>query len=146
MNANNSQLPLEIPIGDAISRIQFAPNSNNLLISSWDSVSFVFVPFFLLIGVFFFIFFIFTLLNESILLWGFFRIFVCMISMLPFLDLKLLQKLLFSIVAFNKMIPLLSLLLLMDSSEGFLLFLALVFYSLIMILIIVIFLERGKSM
>jgi hypothetical protein len=100
----------------------------------------------LLIGVFFFIFFIFTLLNESILLWGFFRIFVCMISMLPFLDLKLLQKLLFSIVAFNKMIPLLSLLLLMDSSEGFLLFLALVFYSLIMILIIVIFLERGKSM
>ncbi|MCI32955.1 mitotic checkpoint protein BUB3-like, partial [Trifolium medium] len=37
MNANNSQLPLEIPIGDAISRIQFAPNSNNLLISSWDS-------------------------------------------------------------------------------------------------------------
>jgi hypothetical protein len=69
-----------------------------------------------------------------------------MISMLPFLDLKLLQKLLFSIVAFNKMIPLLSLLLLMDSSEGFLLFLALVFYSLIMILIIVIFLERGKSM
>ncbi|CAJ2648055.1 unnamed protein product [Trifolium pratense] len=34
---NNSQLPLEIPIGDAISRIQFSPNSNNLLISSWDS-------------------------------------------------------------------------------------------------------------
>ncbi|GAU43228.1 hypothetical protein TSUD_241180 [Trifolium subterraneum] len=31
------EVPLEIPIGDAISRIQFAPNSNNLLISSWDS-------------------------------------------------------------------------------------------------------------
>ncbi|KAF7809075.1 mitotic checkpoint protein BUB3.3 [Senna tora] len=30
-------LRLETPIGDAISKIQFAPNSNNLLISSWDS-------------------------------------------------------------------------------------------------------------
>ncbi|KAK9090518.1 hypothetical protein Sjap_023695 [Stephania japonica] len=28
---------LEIDIRDAISRLQFAPRSNNLLISSWDS-------------------------------------------------------------------------------------------------------------
>ncbi|KAJ6813497.1 mitotic checkpoint protein BUB3.3 [Iris pallida] len=32
-----SVLELGKPIGDAISRIQFAPRSNNLLISSWDS-------------------------------------------------------------------------------------------------------------
>ncbi|KAF8389771.1 hypothetical protein HHK36_024290 [Tetracentron sinense] len=31
-------LKIESPIGDAISRIRFAPKSNNLLISSWDSV------------------------------------------------------------------------------------------------------------
>ncbi|XP_057448163.1 mitotic checkpoint protein BUB3.3 [Lotus japonicus] len=30
-------MKLEIGIGDAISRIRFAPHSNNLLISSWDS-------------------------------------------------------------------------------------------------------------
>lgn len=35
-------MKLEIGIGDAISRIRFAPHSNNLLISSWDSVSFHF--------------------------------------------------------------------------------------------------------
>lgn len=34
-----SRLDLREPIGDAISRIRFAPRSNNLLISSWDSVS-----------------------------------------------------------------------------------------------------------
>lgn len=33
-------LNLENPITDAVSRIRFAPQSNNLLISSWDSVSF----------------------------------------------------------------------------------------------------------
>ncbi|XP_019711007.1 mitotic checkpoint protein BUB3.3 isoform X2 [Elaeis guineensis] len=33
-----SLLELGEPIGDAISRIRFAPRSNNLLISSWDSV------------------------------------------------------------------------------------------------------------
>ncbi|KAJ0980214.1 hypothetical protein J5N97_008469 [Dioscorea zingiberensis] len=32
-----SRLELGNPIGDAISRVQFAPKSNNLLISSWDS-------------------------------------------------------------------------------------------------------------
>ncbi|OIW02160.1 hypothetical protein TanjilG_02384 [Lupinus angustifolius] len=31
------QLHFETPISDAISRIRFAPHSNNLLISSWDS-------------------------------------------------------------------------------------------------------------
>ncbi|XP_021910287.1 mitotic checkpoint protein BUB3.3 isoform X2 [Carica papaya] len=34
---NGSCVNLENPIGDAISRVQFAPQSNNLLISSWDS-------------------------------------------------------------------------------------------------------------
>ncbi|XP_031263188.1 mitotic checkpoint protein BUB3.3-like [Pistacia vera] len=34
---NRVCLDFENPIGDAISRIRFAPNSNNLLISSWDS-------------------------------------------------------------------------------------------------------------
>ncbi|XP_039047212.1 mitotic checkpoint protein BUB3.3-like isoform X4 [Hibiscus syriacus] len=34
---NGSCLELENPIRDAISRIRFAPQSNNLLISSWDS-------------------------------------------------------------------------------------------------------------
>ncbi|XP_024640935.1 mitotic checkpoint protein BUB3.3 isoform X1 [Medicago truncatula] len=40
MNTKNSSSKskiLSIPIGDAISRIQFGPNSNNLLISSWDT-------------------------------------------------------------------------------------------------------------
>lgn len=32
-------LNFENPIGDALSRVQFAPQSNNLLVSSWDSVS-----------------------------------------------------------------------------------------------------------
>jgi len=52
MNAKNSSSKskkLSIPITDAISRIQFAPNSNNLLISSWDSVSLVIYFIFLLI-------------------------------------------------------------------------------------------------
>ncbi|CAN1190686.1 Mitotic checkpoint protein BUB3.3 [Linum perenne] len=30
-------LNFENPIGDAVSKIRFAPSSNNLLISSWDS-------------------------------------------------------------------------------------------------------------
>ncbi|XP_048226495.1 mitotic checkpoint protein BUB3.3 isoform X3 [Ricinus communis] len=30
-------LPFENPIGDAVSTVRFAPHSNNLLISSWDS-------------------------------------------------------------------------------------------------------------
>ncbi|KAJ9174219.1 hypothetical protein P3X46_017269 [Hevea brasiliensis] len=34
---NGVELPFENPIGDAVSRIRFAPLSNNLLISSWDS-------------------------------------------------------------------------------------------------------------
>lgn len=33
-----SRLDLETPIEDAISKIRFAPNSNSLLISSWDSL------------------------------------------------------------------------------------------------------------
>ncbi|WCJ22174.1 Mitotic checkpoint protein BUB3.3 [Euphorbia peplus] len=33
----NMSLHFENPIGDAVSRIHFAPESNNLLISSWDS-------------------------------------------------------------------------------------------------------------
>ncbi|KAL5100155.1 hypothetical protein RYX36_004482 [Vicia faba] len=37
MNTNGSQSKLEIPIGNSISGIQFAPHSNNLLISSWDT-------------------------------------------------------------------------------------------------------------
>lgn len=37
MNENCSQLQFETPIIDAISRVRFAPHSNNLLISSWDS-------------------------------------------------------------------------------------------------------------
>lgn len=41
MNTNGSQSKLEIPIGNSISKIQFAPHSNNLLISSWDTVSFI---------------------------------------------------------------------------------------------------------
>lgn len=36
---NGSCLEFGNPIRDAISRIEFAPKSNNLLISSWDSVS-----------------------------------------------------------------------------------------------------------
>lgn len=36
---NEDCLELERPISDAISRIRFAPQSNNLLVSSWDSVS-----------------------------------------------------------------------------------------------------------
>ena len=36
---NGECLNFENPIGDALSRVQFAPQSNNLLISSWDSVS-----------------------------------------------------------------------------------------------------------
>lgn len=36
---NTISLNLEDPIRDAISRIRFGPHSNNLLISSWDSVS-----------------------------------------------------------------------------------------------------------
>lgn len=36
---NGSCLEFKDPIRDAISRIRFAPQSNNLLISSWDSVS-----------------------------------------------------------------------------------------------------------
>ncbi|KDP41256.1 hypothetical protein JCGZ_15663 [Jatropha curcas] len=34
---NGSTLQFEKPIGDAVSRIRFAPQSDNLLISSWDS-------------------------------------------------------------------------------------------------------------
>lgn len=34
---NGECLNFENPIGDALSRVQFAPQSNNLLISSWDS-------------------------------------------------------------------------------------------------------------
>ncbi|XP_028786504.1 mitotic checkpoint protein BUB3.3-like [Neltuma alba] len=37
MKKDYLELQLENPIGDAISRIQFAPNCSNLLISSWDS-------------------------------------------------------------------------------------------------------------
>ncbi|XP_058080498.1 mitotic checkpoint protein BUB3.3 isoform X2 [Magnolia sinica] len=33
-----TSLNLEVPLGDAISRIHFAPRSNNLLFSSWDSI------------------------------------------------------------------------------------------------------------
>uniref|UniRef100_A0A1D1YCC5 Mitotic checkpoint protein BUB3 n=1 Tax=Anthurium amnicola TaxID=1678845 RepID=A0A1D1YCC5_9ARAE len=33
-----SSVELERPIGDAISRVRFAPRSGNLLISSWDSI------------------------------------------------------------------------------------------------------------
>jgi cell cycle arrest protein BUB3 len=36
---NGECLNFENPIGDALSRVQFAPQSNNLLVSSWDSVS-----------------------------------------------------------------------------------------------------------
>lgn len=36
---DGSCLSFKNPIRDAISRIRFAPTSNNLLISSWDSVS-----------------------------------------------------------------------------------------------------------
>ncbi|CAL9166562.1 unnamed protein product [Musa hybrid cultivar] len=35
---DGARVQLERPIGDAVSRIRFAPGSNNLLISSWDSV------------------------------------------------------------------------------------------------------------
>ena len=37
------ELELEKGVEDAISRTRFAPHSNNLLISSWDSVSFFFI-------------------------------------------------------------------------------------------------------
>ncbi|KAI9111681.1 hypothetical protein K1719_017371 [Acacia pycnantha] len=37
MKRDGLELQFENPIGDAISRIQFAPNGNNLLVSSWDS-------------------------------------------------------------------------------------------------------------
>ncbi|KAH1261107.1 Mitotic checkpoint protein BUB3.3 [Glycine max] len=37
MKGNWSELELEKEFGDAISRTRFAPHSNNLLISSWDS-------------------------------------------------------------------------------------------------------------
>ncbi|XP_054809409.1 mitotic checkpoint protein BUB3.3 isoform X2 [Prosopis cineraria] len=37
MNRDCLELQFQNPIRDAISRIQFAPNCNNLLISSWDS-------------------------------------------------------------------------------------------------------------
>lgn len=36
---SGAPLKFENPIQDAISRIRFAPQSDNLLISSWDSVS-----------------------------------------------------------------------------------------------------------
>lgn len=36
---SGAALKFENPIRDAISRIRFAPKSDNLLISSWDSVS-----------------------------------------------------------------------------------------------------------
>ncbi|KAL3621744.1 hypothetical protein CASFOL_034404 [Castilleja foliolosa] len=39
---NGSCLSFDNPIRDAISRIRFAPVSNNLLISSWDSLVFDF--------------------------------------------------------------------------------------------------------
>lgn len=39
MESNRVLLDFQNPIQDAISRIEFAPNSNNLLVSSWDSVS-----------------------------------------------------------------------------------------------------------
>ena len=83
MNTNNSSSKpkkLSIPISDAISRIQFAPNSNNLLISSWDSVSFVW--FFWLIWVFFFL----ISLNWIDFVFWFFRIFVYTIWTLLWLD------------------------------------------------------------
>lgn len=35
---DGARVQLGEPIGDAVSRIRFAPGSNNLLISSWDSV------------------------------------------------------------------------------------------------------------
>ncbi|CAK9308587.1 unnamed protein product [Citrullus colocynthis] len=37
MESNRVLLDLQIPIQEAISRLQFAPQSNNLLVSSWDS-------------------------------------------------------------------------------------------------------------
>ncbi|XP_024021519.1 mitotic checkpoint protein BUB3.3 isoform X2 [Morus notabilis] len=37
MEANGAPLPFQNPIRDAISRVRFAPQSDNLLISSWDS-------------------------------------------------------------------------------------------------------------
>uniref|UniRef100_A0A804KHL5 Mitotic checkpoint protein BUB3.3 n=1 Tax=Musa acuminata subsp. malaccensis TaxID=214687 RepID=A0A804KHL5_MUSAM len=39
---DGARVQLGEPIGDAVSRIRFAPGSNNLLISSWDSVLRVF--------------------------------------------------------------------------------------------------------
>ncbi|XP_038889965.1 mitotic checkpoint protein BUB3.3 isoform X2 [Benincasa hispida] len=38
MESNRVLLNFEIPIQDSISKLEFAPHSNNLLISSWDSI------------------------------------------------------------------------------------------------------------
>ncbi|KGN51155.1 mitotic checkpoint protein BUB3.3 isoform X1 [Cucumis sativus] len=38
MESNRVLLDFQIPIQDAVSRLQFAPLSNNLLVSSWDSI------------------------------------------------------------------------------------------------------------
>ncbi|XP_050945983.1 mitotic checkpoint protein BUB3.3-like [Cucumis melo] len=38
MDSNRVLLDFQIPIQDAVSTLQFAPLSNNLLVSSWDSI------------------------------------------------------------------------------------------------------------
>jgi len=37
---SGDRLEFENPIEDAVSRLRFSPQSNNLLVASWDSVSF----------------------------------------------------------------------------------------------------------
>lgn len=36
---SGDRLQFENPIEDAVSRLRFSPESNNLLVASWDSVS-----------------------------------------------------------------------------------------------------------